>query len=335
VVAESKDPWRLAALLPLPAEAVRGFVGDLPVEIVVPTTRDAAGVQVALADADLVLGDFGGQCHIGPAEVAAAPYLVFVQQPGVGVDLIDLEACAAAGVVVANTAGANDISVAEWCLGATLDLCRWMTYADAAMRRGEWPQLDLSARGATELAGKPVGIVGFGPIGEACARMYAALGCPVSYWSRRRREPADEYGATYRSFDDLLATSEVLVVVVARAPETEGLLGADQLARLPRGALLVNAARGRIVDEAAVASLVDDGALGGAAFDVYVTEPLPADSPLRVSDRILLSPHAAGATQQGTMRVVQTVVENLRRAMTGEPVVSVANGLDPLIRRKR
>jgi D-3-phosphoglycerate dehydrogenase len=322
-------------LLPLPAEAVRGFVGDLPVDIVVPATRDATGVQAVLADVDLVLADFGGQCRVGPDEIAAAPYLVFVQQPGVGVDLIDLDACAAAGVVVSNTAGANDVSVAEWCLGATLDLCRWMTYADASMRRGEWPQLDLSARGATDLAGKRVGIVGFGPIGQACARNFAALGCPVSYWSRRQRDPADEHGATYRTLEDLLASSDVLVVVIARAPETEGLLGPAQLALLPRGAFVVNAARGRIVDEAAVASLVDAGALGGAAFDVYATEPLPPDSPLRNSDRILLSPHAAAATQQGTMRVVQTVVENLRRAVSGEPVVSVANGLDPVIRRKR
>jgi phosphoglycerate dehydrogenase-like enzyme len=335
VIADSDARWRLAALLPLPAEAVRGFVGDLPVDIVVPETRDPAGVRAVLGDADLVLADFGGQCRIGPEELAAAPYLVFVQQPGVGVDLIDLDACAAAGVVVANTQGANDVSVAEWCLGATLDLCRWMTYADATMRRGEWPQLDLSARGATDLAGKRVGLIGFGPIGQNCARMYAAMGCPVSYWSRRKRDPEEEYGATYRDLADLLTTSDVLVVVIARAPETEGLLGAEQLATLPRGALLVNAARGHIVDEDAVASMVETGALAGAAFDVYATEPLPADSPLRKSDRIVLSPHAAAATQQGTMRVVQTVIENLRRVVQGEPVASVANGIDPLVKRKR
>jgi D-3-phosphoglycerate dehydrogenase len=319
----------------LPVEAVRGFVGELPVEIVVPETRDAAGVRAVLADVDLVLGDYSGQCRVGAEEVAAAPYLVFVQQPSVGVELIDLDACAAAGVVVANCAGANDISVAEWCVGATFDLCRWLTWGDAEMRRGEWPQLELGSRGATELAGKRIGIVGFGPIGVAAARMYTGLGCPVSYWSRRRREPEEEFGATYRSLEDLLANSDVLVVVIARAPATEGLLAAEQLALLPRGAMLVNAARGGIVDEDAVASMVASGALGGAAFDVYATEPLPLDSPLRASDRIVLSPHAAGATMQGTVRVVETVVENLRRVIAGEPVTSVANGLDPVVRRKR
>jgi phosphoglycerate dehydrogenase-like enzyme len=179
-----------------------------------------------------------------------------------------------------------------------------------------------------------VGIVGFGPIGAACARMFAGLGCPVSYWSRRRREPRDEYGATYREIDELLASSDVLVVVIARGPTTEGLISAERLAMLPRGAYLVNAARGGIVDEGALVAAIDAGAMAGAALDVFATEPLPADSPLRNNDRIILSPHVAGATIQGTTRVVEMTVANLRRAVSGEPVVSVCNGLDPVIRKR-
>src|SRR3954454_16429155 len=183
-VTSGSDVWRLPSLWPFPADAVRAFIGDLPVEIVLPETRDAQGVHAALAHADLVLGDFSGELRIGPAEVAAAPHLAFVQQPSVGVELIDLDACAAAGVVVSNCAGANDISVAEWCLGAAFDLCRSMTWADGEVRKGEWPQLEIAERGCAELAGKRVGIVGFGPIGVACARMFGAFGCAVSYWSR-------------------------------------------------------------------------------------------------------------------------------------------------------
>ncbi|MFL6238061.1 MAG: NAD(P)-dependent oxidoreductase [Actinomycetes bacterium] len=326
--------WRLASLLPLPADAVRAFVGDLPVDIVVPESRDTAGLHDALRTADLALGDFSGELRIGAAEVAVATRLAFVQQPSVGVELIDLDACAAAGVVVSNCAGANDISVAEWCLAATLDICRSMTWADGEVRRGGWPQLDMSQRGCSELAGKRVGIVGFGPIGVACARMFAALDCPVSYWTRRRRSPDEEYGATYRELDDLVAASDVLVVVIARGPSTAGLLSTERLGLLPRGAYLVNAARGGIVDESALVAALDSGALAGAALDVFGREPLPADSPLRQHGRILLSPHVAGATQQGTQRVVQMTVANLRRAISGEPVVSVCNGLDPVIRKR-
>jgi D-3-phosphoglycerate dehydrogenase len=333
-VTTGAEQWRLVSLLPLPAEAVRVFVGDLPVDIVVPESRDAAGVHAALADADLVLGDFSGEIRIGPGEVAAAPRLVFVQQPSVGVELIDLEACAAAGVVVSNCAGANDISVAEWCVAAAFDVVRSMTWADGQVRQGEWPQLDIAERGCSELAGKRVGIVGFGPIGVACARMFGALGCPVSYWTRRRRTPEEEQGATYRELDDLLSTSDVLVVVIARGPTTEGLLSAERLALLPRGAYVVNAGRGGIVDEDAMLSAVNAGDLAGAALDVYAAEPLPADSPLRTNDRILLSPHVAGATLQGRMRVVRQTVENLQRVVRGEPVIAVCNGLDPMIRRR-
>jgi phosphoglycerate dehydrogenase-like enzyme len=318
----------------MPAEAVRGFVGDGPIEVVVPDTRDRAGLHAVLADADLVLGDWSGGLRIGPAEIEVAKRLAFVQQPSVGVELLDLDALAAAGIPVANAAGANDISVAEWCVAATLDLARSITWADGAVRRGEWPQIEIAARGCSELTGKRVGIVGFGPIGIACARLYSAFGCPVSYWSRRRRDESEAAGTTYRELGDLLTSSDVLVVVVAKAPATTNLIGAAELAALPRGALLVNAARGGIVDEGALLDAVEAGALGGAALDVYDGEPLALDSPLRRSDRILLSPHAAGATMQGQIRVVERVRENFARVVRGEPVISVCNGVDPLVRRR-
>jgi D-3-phosphoglycerate dehydrogenase len=326
--------WRLLALSPLPLEAFTGMFEGLAVEVAVPKERTVDALRVALADAELVLGDWSHQLRLGPDEVEAAPGLAFVQQPSVGYDVIDVDAMAAAGIPVANCAGFNATSVAEWVVGAALDICRALTWADGDTRAGGWAQAGITARGSSELAGQRVGIVGFGAIGQHCARLFGAFGCEVSYWSRRRRDPAEEAGATFRELDDLLATSDLLVVVIALAPATRGLLSAEKLARLPRGARLVNAARGGIVDEAALMAMLEDGRLTAAALDVYATEPLPADSPLRHADRLLLSPHAAGATLQSVPRLIETAVANIGRATTGEPVVNVVNGVDPRVRRR-
>jgi D-3-phosphoglycerate dehydrogenase len=310
------------------------FTGDLPVQIAVPAARTADAAAEAAADADVIVGDFTGQLRVDAGLVAAAPCLAFVQQPTVGVEAIDLAACAAAGVPVANTAGANAVSVAEWCVWGALSALRSAVWADRAVRAGGWPQLEIAERGCAELAGRRVGIVGFGPIGLEAARRFAAFGCPVAYWSRSRRDPAATAGAEYMTLDELLATSDVLVVVVALAPETRGLLDVDRLSRLPRGAVLVDAARGGVVDESALLALLDSGTLAGAALDVFSTEPLPEDSPLRSDERIVLSPHVGGATLQGRLRMVAAVTANLRRAMSGEPVAHVVNGVDPVVRRR-
>jgi phosphoglycerate dehydrogenase-like enzyme len=141
-------------------------------------------------------------------------------------------------------------------------------------------------------------------------------------------------GARWLELDELMRHSEVLVVVIALADQTRGLIDAERLALLPPGAFLVNAARGGIVDEGALLAAVQDGALAGAALDVYDTEPLPDAHPFRDEDRILLSPHAAGATRQAQARLIQGIVANIRRAVTGEPVLHVVNGVDPLIKRR-
>ena len=162
------------------------------------------------------------------------------------------------------------------------------------------------------------------------ATTFAALGCDVSYWSRTRKDGAP---ARYRELDDLVATSDVLVLVVALAEETRGLLDARRLALMPPGSILVNAARGAVVDEDALAAALRTGTPVAAALDVFRTEPLPADSPLRDLP-VLLSPHAAGSTQQASGRILGGSVENLRRVLAGEPVADVVNGVDPVVRRR-
>jgi D-3-phosphoglycerate dehydrogenase len=326
--------WRLLALPPLGEDLLRSLFEPVGAEVTVPAARDRDGLHAALADADLVVGDFTGKLAMDAEAVAAAPRLAFVQMPSVGVDSCDLAALTAAGVPVANTAGANSRSVAEWAMAATFDLSRSLSWADRRMREGGWPQMETAAHGADELTGRRVGVLGMGAIGTEVARLFSAIGCPVSYWSRRRRRDG-ECAGEYKEIDELLATSDVVVVCLPLTEETRGLLDSRRLALLPRGALLVNVARGGIAPDDAVLAALESGGLAGAALDVYDEEPPPADHPFRRHENVLLSPHCAGATRQAQTNVITMVIDNMRAATEGRPVARVVNGADPLVRRRR
>ncbi|WP_067818880.1 NAD(P)-dependent oxidoreductase [Actinomadura kijaniata] len=326
-------PWRILALPPLDEDLVRGLftrLGD-SVEVLFPAARDRAGLLAALPQAEIVIGDFTGRLALDAEAVAAAPRLAFVQMPAVGTDSLDTAALAAAGVPAANTAGANARSVAEWAVGAAFALCRGLVWNDRAVRAGGWPQMEALARGPREIHTQRVGIVGYGAIGAETARLFAALGCPVSYWSRRRRENAV---ATYRDLDDLLARSDILVLALPLTDDTRGLVGPDRLALLPDRALLVNVARGGIAPDDAVLAALESGRLAGAALDVFDTEPPAEDHPLRAHENVLLSPHVAGATGQAQLNIVTRVRDNITAVVEGRPAASVVNGVDPQVKRR-
>ena len=321
-------PWRVLALPPLPHELLESLfsTGQTAgrIELLTPAERTQDEVARLLPEVDIVIGDWSPSLRL----TEPGPRVCFVQQPSVGTDGIALETFAAAGVPVANCAGANTISVAEWCVSATLALLRATVEGDAAVRRGEWPQTSLGGR---ELAGNRVGVIGMGPIGRRAAELFGAFGCEVSYWSRSRHDDAP---ATYAELDDLLAGSDIVVVVIALGPMTRGLLDADRLALLKPGALLVNGARGELVDEPALVAALASGQVGAAALDVFAVEPLPADSPLRSSSKVLLSPHMAGSTVQAAGRILSQSTANLVRVLDGQPAVDVVNGVDARVQRR-
>lgn len=317
------DRWRVLALPPLPKDVLESLFADERAEIVVPPERTQAAVDALLPEVDGVIGDWTHTLRVDDP----GPRVAFVQMPSVGVDTIDLDRCAAAGVPVANCAGANTVSVAEWCVSATLALFRKTVEADAAVRRGEWPQTSLGGR---ELAGTTVGIVGMGGIGKAAAAMYAAFGCRVQYWSRSRH---DEAPADYVELDELMASSDVVVLVIALSEQTRGLVDARRLGLMKAGSVLVNGGRGGLVDEPALVEALKGGTPAAAALDVFAVEPLPADSPLRELP-VLLSPHMAGSSGEAAMRIVGQTGANLRRVLDGEPLVDVVNSVDAVVRRR-
>jgi phosphoglycerate dehydrogenase-like enzyme len=314
---------RLLALPPLPQELLQQLFGDPRLEVVVPAVRTQDAVEELLPGCDLVLGDWTPQLRIDDPGQRVA----FVQQPSAGVDGIDVEACAERGVPVANCAGANAVSVAEWCLSATLALLRKTVEADAAVRRGDWPQTSLGGR---ELRGLRVGVVGMGAIGRTTAELYRLVGCDTVYWSRRVHDDAP---VPYVELDELVRTCDVVVLVIALGSATRHLLDATRIAALKPGTLIVNGARGEVVDEPALVAALDAGRVL-AATDVFAVEPLPENSALRAAPGLLLSPHMAGSTVEAAMRIVAQSKANLVRALDRLPVVDVVNDVDPLVRKR-
>jgi len=326
-------PWRILSLPPIGQEIVRGLFAPLgdAAEVTFPRTRDRAGLLAALPSADIVIADYSRGFVLDAEAVAAARRLSFVQMPAVGVDRLDLAALTAADVPVANAAGFNARGVAEWVAGAAFALCRNLAWGDRAMRAGGWPQAEMAARNPRELHTQRVGIVGFGAIGARTARLFAALDCAVSYWTRRRRPEA---AATYRELDDLVATSDILVIALPLTDETRGLLGPERLALLPEGALLINVARGGIAPDDAVLGALESGRLAGAALDVFDREPLPPDHPLRSREDVLLSPHAAGASVQSQLNLITAVRDNVTAAVLGHDVQNIVNGVKAQVIRR-
>lgn len=299
---------------PVIERAVRDAVGDSGT-VLRPGSRTVSAVRDLLPEVDVVVADWSGELPLGAEEAALGAQLRLIQQPGVGIAYIDVDAWSEAGVPVANTPGGNAASVAEWAVAATANLCRSIGWADAEMRRGRWPQTAIRQRDCRDLGERRIGLVGFGDINQCCAELFTAFGCEVAYHSRR---PHTDSTIPYRSLDDLLTGSDVLVVAVPLTAATRGLISARELDRLPREAIVVNVARGPVVDEVALAAAIRSGSVAGAALDVFAREPVETDSPLFDLDNVLLSPHIAGGSSTALARMFSMTAENVARVCRDE-----------------
>ncbi|KCB29010.1 NAD(P)-dependent oxidoreductase [Bordetella hinzii] len=224
---------------------------------------------------------------------------------GVGLDNIDLPACAAHGVTVEAAVGSNDVSVAEHTFAALLWLHKRALRDTVRVAAGAWPR---TPDGNYEIAGRKLGIIGLGRIGRQLARRALAFDLDVqAYDPYLAAEDFASAGARPAGLAELLADSDIVSLHCPLNDGTRGLLDAGRLASLKPGAVLLNTARGHIVDEAALAALLREGRLGGVLLDVYADEPLAAASPLAGLPNLLLSAHTAGLTQQAFSRASHQV----------------------------
>jgi D-3-phosphoglycerate dehydrogenase len=242
-----------------------------------------------------------------------APLLRVIARAGIGVDTIDVTAATRRGIAVMNAPGANTVSAAEHALGLLLALVRHIPWAADSMRRGEW---DRKKYEGTELRGKTIGIVGLGRIGGHVAGLARAFGMTVvAHDPYLPPERAAELQVKILPLDQLLAQADVVTLHVALTDQTRHLINAERFSQMKPSAFLVNTARGELVDEAALAQAITGKQIAGAAVDVFAQEPLPADSPLRKLDRVILTPHLAASTAEAQDRVSQEISVTVRDAL--------------------
>lgn len=280
-----------------------------------PTIVDDRGALLAsLADARAII--VRNRTQVDAELLDHAPNLKVVGRLGVGLDNIDLEACKSRDVAVCPATGANDAAVAEYAITAALVLLRGAWNATDRMVAGEWPRTDLMGR---EMSGKRLGLVGLGSIAQQVAARASALGMSISAFDPYL--PADDPAWTdvrAATLSDLAADCDVISLHVPLTDETRHLIGVEFISSMREEAILINAARGGVVDESAVIEALREGRLGGAALDVFESEPLSGESGTAFAgiSNVLLTPHIAGITEEANQRVslvtAQNVLKHLR-----------------------
>jgi phosphoglycerate dehydrogenase-like enzyme len=262
---------------------------------------------------------------LSPAELARAPRLRWVHTSAVAVETLCLPELFARGVLVTNSRGVQATPIAEHALALMLALARQLPFAIDNQRAARWSQNEFADdRLPWLLRGRTLAIIGLGTIGREIARLAAAFGMRVI---AMRRQP-DRGGADgvaelvpTSALGDLLRRADVLVVAVPLTPETDGLIGSRELARMKPQAIVINVGRARVLDTDSLVNALAARKLGGAALDVFPQEPLPSDHPLWTCPNVLLTPHTSGFRSGHWEAAIDVFSENLRRFERGDELL--------------
>ncbi|HET7180704.1 MAG TPA: phosphoglycerate dehydrogenase [Candidatus Limnocylindrales bacterium] len=257
-------------------------------------------------------GIVAGDDHLTRAVLERADRLRIVSKWGVGTDAIDHAAAAELGIRVTNTPGMFGDEVADVVIGYLILLARHLHRTDSAVRGGNWYKPE-----GVSLGGRTLGIVGLGHIGQAVARRGLAMGMRIvgSEVAAANAAAAASLGVEVMDLDTVLASSDAISLNSPLTPETRHLLDADRLARMRRGAWVINTGRGGLIDEPALIDALHSGQVGAAALDVFEVEPLPMDSPLRELDQVILGSHNSSNTLEAGRRTSERAIDNLIRGL--------------------
>ena len=255
--------------------------------------------------------------------IAKAEKLKIIGRAGVGVDNIDVEAATNRGILVVNSPEGNTLAAAELTVAMLLALARNIPQADATMRAGRWDRKKFMG---SEIYGKTLGVIGLGKIGREVVSRLQSFGMSVlGYDPYLKPEQADTLGIKLVDLDTLYKESDYISVHTPKTKETTGMINAEKLALMKPTVRIINCARGGIIDEAALAEAAKAGRIGGAAIDVYTTEPVPADNPLLGIPSIITTPHLGASTEEAQVNVAIDIAEQIVEVLAGKPARAAVN----------
>ena len=290
-----------------------------------PKSADGlARLRDALPQAD---GLLGASLKLDAQLLDLAPQLKAVSSVSVGVDNYDIDDLTRRGILLTNTPDVLTETTADTGFALIMAAARRVVELATMVRNGEWTQNIGAPHFGIDVHGKTLGIVGMGRIGEAVAqRGHFGFGMPVIYHSHSPK-PAVEvrFNAQYRRLDALLHEADFVCLTVPLTAETEGLIGAEQFARMRPETIFINIARGKVVDERAMIHALQTGQIRAAGLDVFEREPLQADSPLLKLDNVVATPHMGSATHETREAMARCAVENMISALSGERPKDLVN----------
>lgn len=286
----------------------------------------AAGAEVVLTnktvlDADTIAKLAGDTASAGSTSGVGGPGLKYIGVLATGVNVVDLDAAKKAGVVVTNVPGYSGDAVAQHVFALLLAMANRVAEHDGEVHEGRWvdcPDFCFMLSPLIELAGKTLGIVGAGDIGQNVAKIGHALGMNILISSRTKKDIG--VPAQWADVDDLFKQADVISLHCPLTDQTKQMVNAQRLSRMKRSAWLINTARGPLIDEQALADALKQNRIAGAAVDVLSTEPPAADNPLLNAPNCIITPHNAWAAREARHRLMQTAAGNIKSFLAGSPV---------------
>ncbi|WP_349948359.1 D-2-hydroxyacid dehydrogenase [Lacrimispora sp. BS-2] len=288
-------------------------------EVTVYDRTPAELIVERIGDAEIV---YTNKTPVSKSTLEACPAIKYIGVLATGYNVVDVEAAKEKGIPVSNIPAYGTEAVAQFTIALLLELCHHIGAHSQCVMEGEWTRREdfcFWNYPLTELAGKTMGIIGYGRIGQATAKIAQAFGMNILACSRNRNISLESETCHYADLDELLANSDVISLHCPLLPETQGMINKETIAKMKDHVMILNSSRGPLIVEEDIMEALNSGKVGGAAVDVVSVEPMKADNPLLKAKNCIITPHIAWAPKETRQRLMDIAVDNLKSYVKGQP----------------